>query len=217
MNDKPESQPTTIIIADDHELVRVGLQTALAKREDFELVAEAEDGQELLQLMQHQPVDIVLLDIDMPGMDGISALKELRHRYSDTKVVMLSMHEENFYFRQSMILGAYGFIIKKESPKTILQYLEQVRKGEIVHSEGFRENMKDLNLGPLSNSPFEALSKRENEILYFVIGGYSNQQIAETLDIALGTVEFHKKNIKEKLEVESNADIIHLAYQYSLV
>ncbi len=220
MEKTDDKQIVQTIIADDHELTRIGLKVSLHKSGRYKVLAEAQDGNELIEILQdfqHQKknIDLILLDIDMPNKNGIQSLQEIKKIFPSVKVVIITMHHEKFMFKQCMILGANGFINKNESPDNLMQILDQVIAGNMACSAKYESLVFDAD--DLSETPFGTLTKRELELLYFLIGGYSNVEIAETLDIKVTTVEYHKKNIKEKLDAESTADLIHLAYRYNIL
>jgi len=207
-----------IIIADDHRLIRDGIKTMLSKNERFDVIAEAENGEELLKLLNNALPDIILLDITMPGKNGIEIFTELKKVNSAYKFILLTMHEEPEYVIKAVKGGASGYLLKN------LEY-EELEKAIITVAEGgkyFNNRVSAILLENLHNKTeeeaySEKLTDRELEILKEIVSGFTTKEIAEKLYISHRTVETHRVNIMRKLEVHNVAELVKIAIDKKLI
>jgi DNA-binding NarL/FixJ family response regulator len=197
---------TRILLVDDHPLVRDGLRARLEAVPHFAVVAEAGSGVEALE--RAHGVDLVLMDINMKGGSGIEATAQLLRRYPGIAVLMLSMHDKLEYVAQAMQAGARGYVLKDAPGKDIVLAIETVMAGGIYYSAAVARQLARPALHD------NQLTVREQQVLRHIAGGQSNKQIARDLDLSVRTVETHRLNIKRKLGIEGQAELIRFAVQH---
>lgn len=204
-----------IVIVDDHQLVLDGLVRIIKSSETFELVGTACRGQELLELLKKpSPLpDLVLMDIDMPGLNGIEAAKLVKKDFPSVQVVMLTMHEESGFYNKVVAAGARGFIMKNVTQAELLQALDQVCKGSTYFGLG-KQTTDGL---VVSNTGHIDLTKREIEILKKIALGMTNSEISDELGISIRTVDTHRTNLKRKVGATSIAEIVRFAFLHNLL
>jgi DNA-binding NarL/FixJ family response regulator len=208
-------KPIRIIIADDHPLVRDGLKSFLQKTPGFEVVAEAEDGLQLLQhVAQHQP-DIAIVDITMPHLNGLEALQRLQRDFPRVKLIVLTMHEEPEYIKKSLSSGAKAYLLKNAAPQELHAAILTVMKG----GKYFNSTVSAIVMEDLANpeAEEEALTPREKEVLKLVCQGMSNYQIASELFISIRTVEKHRVNVLRKMQAVNTADLVRKSIEKGLI
>ena len=203
-----------IIIADDHVIFRKGLRTVLNEIPFIKVFAEASDGHDLLNILKKHSADIILMDINMPGINGIEATKKVIEKYPQTEVIALTMHEEIGYFNKMIEAGAKGFLLKKTNKEQLETAIKAVFHGETYFSEEFvitaqpniPQNKLDIDI-----------SEREKEVLKFIAKGYSNQEIAEKLFLSKRTVDGHKARLFEKTGAKNAPNLIMFAIKNGLI
>ncbi|MCF6240117.1 MAG: response regulator transcription factor [Bacteroidales bacterium] len=205
-----------VIIADDHLIFRKGLSIVLNEIPFVKLIAEASDGNELLNILKKRPADIVLMDINMPGMDGIEATKKMKDKYPETEVIALTMHEEIGYFNKMIEAGAKGFLLKKITKDQLEAAIKAVFYGETFFSEEFVLSAKPNKI-PTQNKPSIEISEREKEVLKLIAKGYSNQEIAEKLFLSKRTVDGHKARLFEKTGAKNAPNLIMYSLKNGLI
>ena len=198
-----------VLIADDHRLMLHAIRLALAESEDIEIVAEADSGTKVVPLVGQTSPDIVLLDVRMPGIDGLTVLERLRERYPQVRVAMLSAVDDPTVVKAAFSRGASAFIVKHIDPRDLAAALRQAIEGAVFQPLGLLENGNNGNDADLS--------KRELTILQALQSGLSNKQIAKDLFLAEQTVKFHLTNIYRKLGVASRTEAVRYAYEHGLV
>jgi len=208
-----------VLIVDDHKLFREGIATLLFSAENIEVIAQAEDGQDAIEKAKHFKPDVVLLDITMPRMNGIEATKKLKALIPGIKIISLSMHSEKEYVKGVLDAGADGYLLKNCTYRQLTDAIQSVYDGKKYLSEDITGLVIS---GYLSSSNAEAseygkLSVREKEIFLLFAEGKSTREIAELLFISVKTVNTHKQNILEKLELKSNSDLIKYALKNDLI
>lgn len=207
-----------ILLADDHGVLRAGLRAMLETEPGIEVVAEAVDGKEALYLTgEHQP-DIVILDIGMPGLDGIEATRKLKERSPQTKVLILSMYEEESLLREAIKAGASGYVIKRAAEEELIAAIQAVSRGDMyIHPAITRLLVKDLSSKVnLQKSALDKLTPREMEVMGYIVRGYTNRQIAEALFISVRTVEGHRSNLFGKLGLKNRLELVEFAEKFGL-
>ncbi len=212
-----------VLIADDHTLVREGLRLLLDRQPDFRVVAEAENGRDAVRFALEARPDLLLLDISMPVMDGIQALREIRRRLPTVRALMLTMHEDRDLFFRSLQAGAAGYLLKGASSQELLEALRVVMRGEVYLSPRMTTLLVQhlLNQGQLPHpdepAPQDVLSPRELEVLQRLAEGQTNAEIAAALVISPSTVQTHRARILEKLGLSSRADLVKYALRHGLI
>ena len=209
-----------IVLVDDHTLFRNGLRTLLSGIEGFNVVGEASDGLEFLSLLEKMTPDVILLDIEMPRMNGIAAAEEALKRWPDLKIITLSMYGDEDYYFKMVSLGVKGFILKNSEIKDVVAAIEAVAEGGSFFSQELLFNLvSNLKSTPSSvpeDSP-EQLSQRESEILLHICRGESNNEIADALFISKRTVDKHRSNILAKTGCKNTANLVVYAIKHHLV
>lgn len=206
-----------VVLADDHRVVREGLRYMLEGEPGVEIVGEVASGEELLELLESAlEVDVVLLDVRMPGMGGLEALEEVLDRCPDVRVLMLSMHDQPAYVRRAMEAGASGYLLKSTGREELVRAIEAVSEGAIyVQGELMRPLVTAMDRPGTVGK--RALSPREREVLELVAAGRENKQIAAELGIAEATVKAYLRGIFEFLEVSSRAEAVAVALREGLI
>ena len=204
-----------IAIADDHQLFRNGLRALLQAEEDFEVAGEAESKESLLHLLKQTCPDIVLLDISLPDGSGLDILSIVKKDYPHVKCIMLTMHEEIQYVKESLKKGAFGYLLKDSDEKELKEAIYAVSEGK----RHFKNKISDLLLEDMSGpeNPSPILSEREIEIVKMVADGRITKEIAEKLYISVRTVETHRSRIMKKLGAANASEMIKAAYRRKLI
>jgi DNA-binding NarL/FixJ family response regulator len=202
-----------IVLADDHTLFLQGLKQILQGMGDFEVIGEAADGRELLDLLNKVTPDMVILDISMPNLRGIEAIEKIKMAHPNAKILMLTMHSDKEYLYQAIAAGADGYFLKKDAHTELFSAIEKIRRGKIYVSpdlsEGLADDWKQIREG--FRKPI--LTTREIEVLRLIAEGKSNKEIGDLLFISTHTVERHRANIMEKLPLKKTADLVKYAIQ----
>ena len=198
-----------ILLVDDHPLVRDGLRARLEAVPTFDVVGEAGSAQEALDVARLLAPDLVLMDINMRGTNGIEATAAFRAQCPAIAVLILSMHDKQEYVSQAMAAGARGYVLKDAPGKDIVVAIETVMSGGIYYSAGLASQLGR------TQAQEEPLTTREQEVLRHIANGEANKQIARALDLSVRTVETHRLNIKRKLGIEGQAELIKYAVQHA--
>jgi two-component system response regulator NreC len=209
-----------VVLADDHAILRAGLQSLLNAQPDIEVVGEASDGLVTLQVVQELQPDVVLLDISMPGLNGLDATREIKRLCPATQVLILTMHDDDAYLRQALRAGASGFVLKRADDRDLLAAIRAVCCGEIYIHPSMSKAMVNV-LIPSQQAPERSgeqqLTPREQEVLRLLAEGYTNQEIAQRLILSVKTVETHRSHIMDKLGCKTRAELVRYARQESLL
>ncbi len=208
-----------VLIVDDHAILREGLRALLSYYDDVEVVGEAQDGAESLVRVAELLPDIVLMDIAMPGMNGLEATRLIRNQYPQTRVLILTQHEDPQYVVPLLQAGASGFVTKRALGTDLITALRVVAQGETflypTAATTVVEEIRRRKEEEAATSP-ESLTPRELEILKHIVAGQTNSQIAAVLSISVKTVEWHRTNLMSKLGVHSVADLVRYALEHEL-
>jgi len=230
----------SVLIADDHKLVRDGLKSILKQYpHEMQIAGEAASGQEVLDQLEKSPADLVLMDIDMPGMNGIEATRLARERFPGVKVIMLTMADNEQWVGQSLEAGAQGYVLKSAGRKVLLQAIRSVGEGEEYFSPDLTKLLLAKRLSPAdghravpaaagaqagngqsaagASQGVAAISPRELEVLRLIAQGHTNQQIGELLFTSRRTVETHRQNLLEKTKCNNTATLILYAASHGLL
>mgnify|MGYP001799390506 CR=1 FL=1 len=199
-----------ILLADDHQMIIDGFKSILEKDPAIEVIREASDGEEVLEILKMEPFDVLVLDINMPKLNGIDVMKAVRRHYPKTKVLVLSMYADEYNITELLENGASGYILKGEGIDTLKEAVKQVYEGgEYIQGEVLKTYLKSKSVDP--NSSRTPLTKRERQILSLIGYGKSTRQIADELFIAHSTVDTHRRNLIDKLGVKGTKDLIRFA------
>ncbi len=209
MIEPTESKPLRIILADDHEIVRAGIRRLLSIDRKIKIIDEAENGQDLVDIVSYHKPDVVLSDIMMPKLNGIEALKKIREMKIECFVIMLTAYEDSFHLENALEAGADGYLSKDINARELIDAIFDVIKGERVFSKSVVRliKRKGVSSSELESTPV-VITKREQEILDLVAKGKTSQYIAEKLFISVRTVESHRYNLMQKLDVSNVAELI---------
>jgi DNA-binding NarL/FixJ family response regulator len=211
----------SVFIVEDHQLFREGLKALLNKREDIEIVGEAKDGLEAIQSIRKTKPDLILLDLSMPKIGGISVMKEVKRELPDTRVLTLTIHESDQYVLEAFEAGADGYCIKDASREELMLAIDSVLKGKTYISsdvsdqvmEGFLAGQRRLR----KTARWETVTQREREVLKLLAEGFPNKEIADFLHISVKTVEKHRANVISKLDLHNVAQLTAYAIEKGLV
>ncbi|HXE72265.1 MAG TPA: response regulator transcription factor [Candidatus Nitrosotenuis sp.] len=208
-----------VMIVDDHEVVRAGLQTVLDLEEDIEVVGQAASGEEALARLKSTPADVVLMDVVMPGMGGVVACREIRDRWPEVRVVMLTSFADDEAVMSSLVAGAAGYLLKNVGRADLARTIRLVAEGQKMLDPAITEKVtrKLVEAVAGSKGPVGPLSEREQQIVRLVARGYTNRQIAEHLVIAEKTARNHVSRILEKLNLSRRSEAAAWAARQGLV
>lgn len=209
----------TIVIADDHKLVRQGMRSLFETHPGFEVIGEASDGLEAVKLIGDLLPDIALLDVMMPNLNGVETAKLIQQRGFRTKVIFLSMYANAMYAVRGLQSGALGYVLKDSDFSEILQAIEIVLKGKRYISTAIADEVLEMLLKTDTgkDESLEILSAREREILQLIAEGNTNAAIAEKLILSVRTIEAHRSNIMKKLRLNSHVDLVKYAINKGLI
>ena len=216
MNTEPQIR---IVLIDDHTLFRSGIKALLARQEDFEVIGEASDGLSGVKLVEQQQPDVVLLDLDMPVMNGREALAQILSSRPDQTVVMLTVSEDSEDLTECMRLGARGFLLKNINAEFLVDAIKKAANGDNVFSPEMTARLVQSLISPNTPQPagaLDTLTPREMEILGHLAAGHSNKVIARKLDLAESTIKVHVQSILRKLELSSRVQAAVYAVQHKV-
>jgi len=210
-----------IVIAEDHTILREGLRSLLSSDPNFEIIGEAEDGREAIRCVEKFKPDLILMDLSMPRMNGMEAISEIKKRFKETKILVLTVHKTEEYILATLKAGADGYILKDSTHAELMMAVKNVLSGKQYISpgisekviEGYLEGRKTLK----TRTAWETLTQREREILKLIAEGYKNKEIADDLCISVKTVEKHRANLMEKLDLHNVQALTTIAIERGLV
>ncbi|QNF33013.1 response regulator transcription factor [Adhaeribacter swui] len=210
-----------IIIADDHKIIRDGIRSLLRQEQDFEVIGEAANGQELIELLATDPADVIIMDINMPVMDGYKATAYVKEHYPETRVLALSMLDQEYYIRQILAAGALGCVVKNCSRDELVFAIKSVGAGnKFICSElayKLLETPESILATEQTATASETLSKCELNVLRLIAEGYTNAEIAEKLFNSKRTIESHRQNLLAKTHSKNTAALIKYALVHNLI
>jgi DNA-binding NarL/FixJ family response regulator len=210
-----------IVIAEDHTIIREGLRSLITSDPDFDVVAEAVDGRDAIRCSEKFTPDLILLDLSMPRMNGLEAIKEIKKRCPETKILVLTVHKTEEYILSTLQAGANGYALKDTTHSELVIAIKSVLAGSPYLSPGISEKVIEGYLEGRKNfkskSSWETLTQREREILKLIGEGYKNKEIADYLCISVKTVEKHRANLMQKLNLHNASSLTALALEKGLI
>jgi len=206
-----------ILLVDDHELVRSGIRLILEGISTFSVVAEVKSGEEAIRYCRHDAPDIVLMDVNMPGIGGLEATKAIARMSENIRVICISMHTENPIPAKVMQMGAFGFITKNAEPDEMVRAVHKVVAGQKYIAPEIAQQIAIGKLDLGDSNPFDQLSDRELEITLSLVTGRRVPDIADNLNISPKTINTYRYRMFEKLEINSDVELTHLALRYKLI
>jgi two-component system invasion response regulator UvrY len=207
-----------VLLADDHSIVRAGLRRIIEESPDIEVVAEADDGREAIRLAHEKKPDVAVVDISMPGLDGLEVIKQLKIYLPGMPIIMLTMHEEEQYVFRAIEAGAMGYVTKRSAPEHIVKAIHQVRSGTpYLTAEASEALALRIAKGAAGKSVLDSLSNRELQVLRRLAMGRTNHEIAEAYGISIKTVDTYRLRLLKKLNLRNNAELSRFAIQNKLI
>jgi len=217
------AEQKSIIIIDDHPLFREGLKTIINRDDRFKVVGEAGSGHEGLEITKRLKPDLIIVDISLPDQSGIQLTRDLRRLFSETKILIVSMHSKIDYIAEAFQAGATGYVVKESASERLLQGLKSVVKGDYYLdssvSHAVVENLmkSPLKAAKITDADYASLTPREQEVMRFLAEGLSSKAVAEKLFISPKTVENHRANIMSKLGLHSTIELVRYAAKLGLI
>lgn len=215
------NKPYRIVLAEDHTILREGLRALLSTQTDFNIVGEAEDGREAVRCVEELKPDLILMDLSMPKMNGLEAIKEIKRQTPETRIITLTVHKTEEYILATLEAGADGYVLKDATHSELVMAIFNVLKGKRYLSPGISEKVIGGYLEGKrvlkTKSAWDTLTQREREILKLIAEGHKNKEIAEFLYISLKTVEKHRTNLMKKLDLHNVAALTAFAVEKGLV
>jgi two-component system response regulator NreC len=210
-----------LLLADDHGVLRAGLKTLFRAQPDVEVVAEASNGDDAVRQSRETNPDIVLMDITMPGLNGLAATQKIKCQNPETKVLILTMHEDESYLYQAFRAGADGYVPKKAADTEVIAAIRATFRGEhYIHpsmTSSLVDSLRQKEILGTTTYQHDGLSEREREVLRLLALGHTNQQIADALYLSVKTVETYKSRLKDKLGCEGRAELVRYAIRMGLI
>ena len=210
-----------IILADDHTILREGIQALIDNQPDMQVVGEAQDGHSAVRMATQLKPDLVIMDIAMPLLNGLEATRQIKKSCPGTQILILTMHENEEYIRQALASGAMGYILKDAAARELLDAIRSIQQGEAVLSPAITRLVIEDYLRWGDTRPKDdgtsVLSDREREVLQLIAEGYANKQIGEILCISIKTVQAHRANLMKKLDLHDRGDLIKYAIQKKII
>lgn len=212
-------EESRIVIAEDHTILREGLRSLLSSEPELRVVGEAKDGREAIRRVEQLEPDLILMDLSMPRMNGVEAIREIKNRIPETKVLALTVHKAEEFVLEVLQAGADGYVLKDASSEELVMAIRSVLEGQRYLSPAVSQMVIEGYLAgrKTGESPWDTLTKREREILKLIAEGHKNKEIADYLCISVKTVEKHRANLMKKLDLHSAAALTAYAMERGLV
>ncbi len=216
-----ESAVVRVLLAEDHTLVRKALRSLLEAETDIEVVGEAEDGREAVEQVGQLHPDLVLMDISMPSLNGLEATRQIRQRFPEVKVLVLTMHADEEHIFQILRAGASGYVVKKAAPSELISAIQTVYRGDTFLSPSVSRTVVQEYIrwaeAMEGEDDYSRLTPREREVLQLIAEGHSNREMAGMLHISVKTVEGHRANLMDKLDLHSTAELTQYAIRKGVI
>lgn len=210
-----------LLIADDHQLIIDGIKLMLIDQEDIKCIAEAKNGKEVLEILKNETVEVILMDIDMPELNGLDTCKLVKKMYPEVKILALSMHKEASMIKLMLENGASGYLLKNAGQDEVLGAIRRVHNNQEYYSPDVLQTiMRSLTKSAEAQSSkpvLPSLTRREKQVLKLIVEEYTTGEIAEKLFIGFGTVETHRRNLLMKLDARNTAGLVRMALEYKLL
>ena len=207
-----------VLLADDHSIVRAGLRRIVEESGDMEVIAEAADGREAIRLVRKTAPDVAVIDISMPGLDGLEVVSRLRGHRPDLPILILTMHEEGQYVVRAIQAGAMGYMTKQSAPEQLLKAIRKMHAGSRYLTDEAAETLAlRIAKGTGEQSPLDSLSMRELQVLRRLAMGHTNREIAGAYSISIKTVDTYRSRLLKKLNLRNNAELSRFAIQNRLI
>jgi DNA-binding NarL/FixJ family response regulator len=215
-------KPITVLLAEDHQIVREGFRSLLAHERDIEVIGEAENGRQAVQLTRKLRPAVVVMDIAMPLLNGLEATRQIRKNSPDTKVLILSAHSDDAYVEQMAALGAAGFLLKQTSSHALATAIREVQKGNTFFTPSIAKRVRDRNQKSVGREGTykkknNRLSSREVEVLQLIAEGKPNKQVAAELGVSFKTVDKHRQHLMSKLDIHDIAGLTRYAIAEGII
>ena len=210
----------TVLLADDHPIVRQGMRNLLDAEAAFSVVGEAEDGLQAVQMAEQLKPDVIIVDMMMPRLNGLEAIRQITARVPQTHCIVLSMQSADPYIVQALKAGAVGYVLKDSGPSEVVNAIQQVLSGKRYLSPQLSEKLIDIFVAKIKTDaldPYNALTNREREIMQLAAEGFSNNDIAEQLSISPRTVEQHRQSMMNKMDFNNQTDLIRFALKKGIL
>jgi len=214
---KKEEYMIRILVADDHKLVREGIRRILAEEADFLVIGEAADGKAVLDLVQGERPDVVLMDVAMPGLDGVETTRRLVKETPPIGVVIVTMYADEHYAARLLRMGAMGYVVKDAAPSELVEAIRTVHGGRRFVSASLRDALALRFIEGPEKGPLESLTDREFQVLRRLASGATNREIAQELSLSVKTVDAHRLNLLSKMGLRNNAELTKFAMEHGLV
>ncbi len=218
----PTTSPIRILLVDDHTLVRQGIRRLLEDQPDLEVVGEAGDGQEAVAKAAELQPDVILMDIGMPGMNGLEATERIKQQFPDIQVLLLTVHDDEEYLFRALKVGASGYVLKEAETTELMMAIDVAHRGEMFLYPSITRRLVHDYLqrvgegGPEERQRLDELTERQREVLQLIAEGLTTEEIAEKLVISPYTVQTHRHNIMRKLNLHSRTELIKYALRHGL-
>ncbi len=213
--------PIKVLLADDHTIVRKGIRSLLDAEEDIEVVGEADNGREAMEKAEESQPDLVLMDHTMPIMNGLEATRQIRQRYPDIQVLILTMHTNEEYLFQFLQAGAAGYLVKESAPNELVAAIRAIHRGDSFLSPTVSRAVIDEYVRRTTEvtpaDSYDQLTPREREVLQLIAEGYTNRDISEELVISAKTAAVHRTNVMQKLDLHSVAEVTKYAIRKGII
>ena len=209
-----------VLLAEDHTIVRQGIRSLLDEEAGIEVIGEAEDGREAIRMTQQLLPDVVLMDITMPGLNGLEATRQIKALFPETKVLVLTMHADEEYVYQILRAGASGYVVKKAAVTELVLAIQAVYRGDSFLSPSISRKVIEEYIRKaeaMTVNRYDRLTDREREVLQLIAEGHSSQEIAELLHITEGTVRSHRASLMDKLDIHSTAELTRYAIRKGVI